>query len=214
MAKRTAVSRVPVFKPFTIGCYTMTATGLEIAGRPTFADHEGVGEFIQRAHKASGFWLADWLRYGDTRKDWRARLEQAVDATGLSAKTLNNVRAVGAIDKTRRRADVDFGLHEAVAALSPEEQTHWLGKAADGGWSVRDLRHAIQRGRRTTVLEGQAAQMYTVEVVVSVNIEAQSPHRAESKAWDLVKTALAQEVDRGVIPKSAAKVIVAHVRPG
>lgn len=202
-------------KPLVLGNYTLTATGIAVkkGSSPTFAEHEGVGEFIQRAHKASGFWLADWMRYGESRKDWAKRLDQAVDATGLSAKTLKNVRAVGAIDPSRRRDDVDFGLHEAVAGLPAADQTHWLEKAATGGWTVRDLRHAIQRGRRTTILEGSSDRMFDIEVVVAITVEAQSPHRAESKAWEVVKMALAQEVDRGVISKSSAKVIAAHVRP-
>lgn len=200
-------------RPIVLGSFVLTATSVEVHGKPTWTEYQGAFAFAKRSHQASGFWLADLLRYGESRKDWAERLSQAVDATGMSAKTLRNVRAVGAIEPSRRRDDVDFGLHEAVVALPPEDQTHWLDKAAAGGWTVRDLRHAIQRGKRTTVIEGRADQMYDVDVQVSVSVEAQSPHRAESKAWDLVKTAIGAEVDRGVIPKSAAKVIAAHVRP-
>lgn len=141
---------------FTLGCYTLHATGLTVQGRPTFDEHEDVGRFIQSAHKRSGFWLADHLRYGDSRTDWQQMIDQIVDVTGMSAKTAKNVRAVGAIPQSRRRADVEFGHHEAVAALPDDEQTHWLAEAASHGWNVRDLRLNIRASRRRKVLEGQA----------------------------------------------------------
>lgn len=151
-------------EPIRIGCYTLTATGLEVKGRPSFGEHEGVGEFIQRAHRASGFWLSDWLAYGDSRQDWRERLSQAVDATGLSEKTLRNVRAIGAIDPSRRRDDVDFSLHSEVVALTPRSQEYWLERAAREGWTQRELRLQIRAARRAKVIEGQAvlAGMYRV----------------------------------------------------
>lgn len=138
------------------GHYTLHATGIRVTGRPTFEMHEGVGAFIKRAHRASGFWLADWLRYGDARTDWKRQLDQAVDATGLTEKTLKNVRAVGAIPPSRRRDDVDFTLHEAVTSLTPEEQSHWLDQAALHGWGQREMRLNIRAAKRRTVIEGQA----------------------------------------------------------
>lgn len=143
-------------RPMVIGCYTLTATGLDIKGRPTFEEHEGVGEFIKRSHAASGWWLADWLRYGDSRKDWAAKIDQVVDSTGLSAKTAKNVRAIGAIDASRRRDDVEFSTHDAVAGLSPAEQERWLAAAAEHGWSQRDLRLQIKAAKRSKIIEGQA----------------------------------------------------------
>lgn len=158
MAKSTggALRRPIDIKPMTIGCYTLTSVGLTVEGTPPWSQHEGVGDFIQRAHQASGFWLADWLRYGESRADWKERLSQIVDATGLSMKTLKNVRAVGRIDPSRRRDDIDFSLHEAVTALPPEDQSDWLERAATEGWSVAELRAHIRASKRATVVRGQA----------------------------------------------------------
>lgn len=153
---KTRMVKIPDEKPFVIGCYTFTKTGLDVDGKPSYGEHEGVGDFIKRAHRASGFWLADWLRYGESRGDWRGKLSQLVDATGLSEKTLSNVRSVGAIAKTRRREDVDFSIHETVASLEPEEQTHYLEQAAAEGWTQRELRQTIRADRRTRVIDGQA----------------------------------------------------------
>jgi N6-adenosine-specific RNA methylase IME4 len=147
---------VPTVRPITIGAYSLLETGLEIRGRPSYENHVTVGAFIQRAHKASGWWLADWLRYGDTRGDWHELLDQAVEETGLTIKTLKNVRAVAAIAPERRRADLEFGIHEAVAALSPDDQTLWLEKTAEHGWNVRELRLELRASRRRRIIEGQA----------------------------------------------------------
>lgn len=155
MAKSKLV-RIPEVKPIVLGCYTLTATGLSVKGRPSFDEHQGVGDFIQRAHKASGFWLADWLRIGDERQDWKDKIDQAIDSTGLSEKRLKNVRAVGAIEQSRRREGVEFGLHEEVAGMEPAEQTHYLEMAESQGWDRRELRQNVRADKRTRVIEGQA----------------------------------------------------------
>lgn len=139
-----------------LGKYTLTATGLRVSGRPSFDEHEAVGEFIKKAVNASRFWLADWLRYGESRGDWQERLAQAVDATGLDEKTLANVRSVGAIEPSRRRDDVTFSHHAEVAGLAPKEQSEWLDRAATEGWTTAELRRSIRVAKRTKVLEGQA----------------------------------------------------------
>lgn len=151
-------------RPIEIGCYTLHATGITIAGQPTLAEHEGVGDFIQRAVTASKWWLADWLAYGDTRQDWKERVSQVVGATGLTRKRVQNVRRMGLIEPARRRADVEDTLHEEVAGLEPEEQTYWLRRSAEEGWDRRELRLMIRQKKRAKILEGQAvlSGMYRV----------------------------------------------------
>lgn len=156
MAK--ALARPPVlFKPIQVGGFTLTATGLEVRGRPGFDEYQGVGEFIKKTHQASGFWLGDWLRYGDDREDWRAKLSQAQDATGLSEKTLKQVRAIArGLPASRRRDDLEFSVQSEIAWLPPDEQNLWLEKAHANGWDRRELRLEIKASRRRTVIEGQA----------------------------------------------------------
>lgn len=148
---------VPDHEPLQIGLFTLTATGLEVRGRPSFAEWERVGEFIQRTHRASGFWLSDWLRYGEGRGDWDERLSQAVDVTGLSEKTLKNIRAVARIPLARRRAGVDFSVHLEIAQIAAaDEQDELLELADQEGWTVRDTRLNVRARRRRKIIEGQA----------------------------------------------------------
>ncbi len=157
MANRRALTVVRGDAPICLGHFTLTATGMDVRGRPSFEEYEQVGEFVKRAHKRSGWWLAAWVAYPDTRSDWEERISQAHDVTGLSEKTLKNLRAIGrGIEPSRRRDDVEFAIHAEVVGLTPDEQSYWLAKVAEEGWDRRDLRLNIRASRRRKVLEGQA----------------------------------------------------------
>jgi N6-adenosine-specific RNA methylase IME4 len=136
--------------------YTLTSVGLQVSGRPTFDEHEEIGEALKYFHRVSGFALGDWLRYGETRADWQGQIDQLVDASGMSEKTLKNVRAIAGIDPSRRRDDVDFSTHSEVASLAPDEQSEWLDQAATHGWTKNELRKNIRASKRARIIEGQA----------------------------------------------------------
>lgn len=84
-------------------------------------------------------------------------MSQAQALTGLSDKTLMNVRAVGrGIPKERRQEHVEFALHSEVVAMGSAEQDEWLRRAADENLTRRELRDAIRASKRTKMIEGQA----------------------------------------------------------
>lgn len=147
--------------------FELTPTGLTVHGRPSFDVYMGAGDFIHKTVRASEFWLADWLRYGDGRRDWEDRIAQAHDATGLSPKTLKNVRAVGAMEAAVRRADVPFSIHAEVASLTSKEQKYWLDQAETNGWTQRELRLNIRAQRRTKIIEGQALLLGKYRVILA-----------------------------------------------
>jgi N6-adenosine-specific RNA methylase IME4 len=155
---KPAKKEIP-FRPIEMfGRFRLTATGLEVTGRPTLAEYQAVGEFISKVQKGAGWWLADWLAYGETRDDWKEKLSQVVDAGLVRERTARNHKYIGEnVPPSRRREDVDFSLHAEVASLSPKEQTEWLARAADHDWSVRDLRAEIRAAARPRTITGQAA---------------------------------------------------------
>ena len=159
--------KAPDVRTLTLGHYILKATGLTVTGLPSFEEHEDVGQFIQRSVRASGFWLADWLRYGEGREDWHERIEQAHHLTGLSEKTCKNVRAIGAIPVERRNENVEFCLHDAVTALAADEQVFWLARAETEGWTLRELRQEIRAAKRTKVIEGQAVLAGQYRVILA-----------------------------------------------
>lgn len=150
-----------------IGLFTLTPTAMIVkrGTRPTFEQYDDVGKFIKGAHRRAGFWLADWLRYGESRADWADRLDQVVDATGLAEKTVKNVRAIGSIAPSVRRAGVEFSTHGEVASLGEDEQKYWLEQAEDQGWTQRELRVHIRAAKRTKIIEGQASLVGMYRVV-------------------------------------------------
>lgn len=207
MAGLEPVSASP--KPIQIGCYSLSAVGLEVTGRPSFAEHANVGAFIQGAVKASEWWLADWLCYGETRSDWAERVDQAIDATGLSYKRILNIRATGKIDVSRRRESVEFGLHEVVAALPPAEQSAWLERSETEGWDRAELRSEIRAARRKSLVQGQAAGLYNIDVALHFVIEAPSVDKAEAQAAKLA-AALVKGAD---LPAAVMALKVGVARP-
>lgn len=159
MPAKRALVKVPDQLPIPIGKFTLTATGMlvdESKGEPSFDEYQGVGDFIKRAHQASGWWLADWLSYGESRREWAERLSQAQHVTGLSDKRLKNIREVAAINPSRRRETVEFHIHEEVCRLPPDEQEHWLEVAETDGLTRSELRMEITAAKRRRVIEGQA----------------------------------------------------------
>lgn len=140
-----------------IGAFTLHETGVSIEGRPSFGEFQGVLEFCRRAYNASGWWIADLLRYGDTRPDWKDRIAQVVDATGYSEKTIKNLTFIGhSVLPAQRRAGLTIAVHSEVASLTAPQQDAWLEKASTEGWSQRDLRMNIRARRRQQTIEGRA----------------------------------------------------------
>lgn len=154
------MSDVPALRPIEIGHYTLTENGLDVDGKPTLEEHQGVGDFIRRAVKASGWWLADWINYGETREDWRKHLEAMVDAELVNEGTAKQYkRIVEKFPKKERVEGVAFGHHAVVARmeLEPAQRKALLERAKLEGWTQQELRQEAHAIKRAAVIEGQAA---------------------------------------------------------
>lgn len=156
MSKIVKRQHSEALEPFSIGAFEFTMTELIVHGEPTFREYQSVGDFIQRSVKAAEWWFADWLRYGEERSDWKEKVDQAISSTGLSEKRVKNIRAVGAIDASRRRDTVDFGLHAELTGMEPADQTKWLDRIESHGWNRAELRNEIRAAARTKMIAGQA----------------------------------------------------------
>jgi N6-adenosine-specific RNA methylase IME4 len=140
-----------------IGKFTFTKSGLLIKGKPDLDEYAAAGVFIDWSLEGSPWWKSDWLAYGETRGDWQERLAQAVEKTGLSEKTLLNMKRVAEqVPPSRRRADVSFGVHAVVAPLREKDQVELLERAATEGLGVREVAHLIRTRKRQHVIAGRA----------------------------------------------------------
>lgn len=155
-----------------------------------FEQWEALGGFFGEAKTRLSFYLGDWLNFGEGL--YGERFAQALSATGYVERTLYNYSSVCKRVPARRRSkDPDygtFGHHDAVAALSPQEQTFWLREAVKKQLSVRDLRDAI---RRATNPEPE---------VTVLPLEPLSAPAIATAAGDLV--VLKETVERAELPKA------------
>lgn len=134
---------------------TMTATSLEVSDTNLpFQDWENLGRCISFAGNAWQWWVGDWMRIGETLygedaaqgvDDPTTRYEAMRRVTGVEHQTLLNVASVARrVAPDRRRVELRFSYHAAVAPLDPEDQVKWLQAAIDNQWGVHELRQAIR----------------------------------------------------------------------
>lgn len=208
------LSKLPKIRPIHLdGGFTLAEKGLEVRGFPSFEQYQAVGQFIERAHAASGWWLADWIVYGDSRPDWKAEIDQAVGIDELQPQTVRQYRMLAKKFPLSNRIDgVDFGHHAVVANLEPELQMKLLKQAATERWTQRELAQAAKAAQKPKVIiEGQAVEVYEVEVSVLVTLEAQTANLAEQGAWAAMKALVDGTGEAAEYLK--AKVIAARRRP-
>lgn len=122
-----------------------------LAGVPEFMQWVAIGHWLGGISTAVKWWIGDWLSFGEGA--WGERYAQAAEATGLDIGTLQNwAYTCRQVLPSRRRAELSFTAHYAVAKLEPAEQEEWLGYAVkrnqDAPPGVRfgskDLRVAIK----------------------------------------------------------------------
>lgn len=194
-------------QPILLGGFELRSTGaVPVEDRPTIAGWQAALEFASAAELSSPYWVGDLLIYADSRSDWRAKMDQAKAVTGLAFGTLENRATISRKVKGRARELAPSITHAAIVkSLPAEEQEELLEQAKAEEWTVSELAKAKKDRDRRPVLEGQAAEMHTIEVTVRMTREAQSPYLAEQAAWQAVRSAIA-----GI---AHAHVIAAHARP-
>jgi hypothetical protein len=105
-----------------------------------------VGRRFGEIGRCSQWWLGDWILYGNQR--FGERYTRAVKLTGYDVQSLMNMVYVASrFAISRRREDLSWSHHAALAALNIAEQEHWLGRAGAERLSVADLRVEL-RSRR------------------------------------------------------------------
>lgn len=104
------------------------------------------GRRIGVTGRSAGWWIGDWLRYGNAR--FGERYARASKTTGYDVQTLMNMVYVASrFAVSRRRESLSWSHHAELAALDPDEQERWLARAEGERWSVRDLRTELRNSR-------------------------------------------------------------------
>jgi hypothetical protein len=122
-------------------------TAYVIQGKLPFGDWVLHGRRLGVIGRSAGWWIGDWLRYGNAK--YGERYAHAATITGYDTQTLMNMVYVASrFDGARRRQGLSWSHHAEVAALPPEEQERWLTRAEADRLSVRCLREELRRERR------------------------------------------------------------------
>jgi hypothetical protein len=128
--------------------------GLYLRDGLPFKTWVGIGRRISDVSVASGWWIGDWLVYGqDTYGEGYRR---ALEATRLDYQTLRNYAWIARrFPPSRRRVGLSLQHHAEVAALPEAAQDLWLLRAERLGWSRNQLRRRLLEQRRVnTPAEG------------------------------------------------------------
>ena len=97
--------------------------------------------------RGAGWWLGDWLRYGNER--FGERYVRASRITGYDVQTLMNMVYVASrFEPDERREGLSWSHHAEVAAHEGEDRRRWLDLAESERLSVRCLREELRRARR------------------------------------------------------------------
>jgi hypothetical protein len=120
-----------------------TDVSLALSVDMSFEEYNEIVRLLGRISRASAWWIGDTITQGE--KAYGDRFTQAMDDFGLAYQTLANYASVCRnIEQDRRRHELSFGHHAAVAMLEPADQDSWMEKAIQGDWSRTQLREAIQ----------------------------------------------------------------------
>jgi len=161
--------------------------------RMTFEEWQGIGRILGVGRRWFAFALGDWLNFGEAIFGEDAaqavegfpadRYDIAHRITGLEEGTLRNYSSVcGRVALDRRRVELDFGHHEAVAALEPDEQAHWLQRAVDEAMPRDELRRSI-REERHPAASANGDGPSRGEVVLSRHDRLELAARAVFQTW-------------------------------
>jgi len=92
--------------------------------------------------RGCGWWIGDWLRYGNAK--WGEKYSRATSLTGYDVQSLMNMVWVASnFEISRRRENLSWSHHSAVAGKARDEQEHWLHRAETEHLSVKCMREEI-----------------------------------------------------------------------
>lgn len=116
-----------------------TEISLNLPENLSINDYVEAGSKIHSLHKSTPWLLADLLKFGERR--YNDQFSQVVDDWGYRPETLRNALYVAnKWPKERRRKELTFAHHQAVASVDPDIADEMLDAAAKGGYSVAELR--------------------------------------------------------------------------
>jgi hypothetical protein len=111
------------------------------------AEWSRAGHQLGVMDRCSPWWIGDWIRYGNAK--FGERYSRAAKISGYDIQTLmNRVYVASHFEISRRRENLSWSHHDAVAALPRDQQEYWLEKAITEGLTRADLRTELRTSQR------------------------------------------------------------------
>lgn len=130
----------------------MTPVAWVVRGEMDLDEWVAAGRSLGTLGRCSKWWIGDWIRYGNSK--FGERYTRATTITGYDAQSLMNMVWVASrFDISRRRENLSWSHHEAVASLEADEQEKWLDRASENRLSVADLRLELRTARKAAAEE-------------------------------------------------------------
>lgn len=145
MSNVTALARRPQVVPSSDEIIQgATETGLVLPDGISEREWANVGESLGRAHRASGWWIGDWINYAESK--WGEKYDEAQEITGLSYDHLRHCATVAKKFQIGDRSpNLTWSHYNRAKALPNADEVLALAEAEN--WSVRDLQeHARPSG--------------------------------------------------------------------
>jgi hypothetical protein len=121
------------------------------------AEWSALGRRFGEIGRCSQWWLGDWIRYGNER--FGERYTRAVKLTGYDSQSLMNMVYVASrFEISRRRENLSWSHHSALASLDADSQEHWLNRAIADKLSVADLRVELRGMRKALKAVQESAE--------------------------------------------------------
>lgn len=132
-----------------------TRTGLKLPPDLTIQEATDLATFLGALRDWTAFAIGDLLLYSE--RAYGEEFAQIAEATGRAAATLVNYRWVAEkVVPSRRRVNLSFSHHEAVAGMAPDGQREWLARAERERLSVVELREHVRHTRVPAEIEPPA----------------------------------------------------------
>jgi hypothetical protein len=126
--------------------YDLSAIGLRLTDPDLpIEDFSNLCYMLGRFHEAVRFAIGDAILIGE--KLYGEEAFQAFEELHLSEDGRREyLRVSERVPRSRRRKDLSWSHHRAVAALEPAAQKEWLRRASDEGLSHHALRDELRNG--------------------------------------------------------------------
>jgi hypothetical protein len=124
--------------------YVLTKKGLLFLGNGDPDQWEELGRVLFTLETSLQIWIGDWLVQAE--RTWGVTYSKIAEMFDKDVDTLYNYQWVcGAVHFSLRGENLNFSHYKAVAALTPENQNHWLRIAEAGNLSARAMERQMRK---------------------------------------------------------------------